>query len=342
MSEPEREVESEPRGAKVMDEPRDFPINKKDYRNYYQSERESEREDYRRFGSSEIEQGRARAQGLALMYGFDSSKYRRKDQSESTSGVARTEQIAGDPPDFENNKEAEKAKEIRDEVNKLGLQPASLLGHLMKTNRVLALGEGHSSAEPTEKLLIEQMSNLKDSGATHLAVEISDNYQAALDKYLDTGDSSGLPPYVSVNERYMDTLRAAKNAGLKVVAVDKQNQPEKETPERDPYMAHKIDQILSQSKDSKVIFLVGERHTDDFAGLSADKRQHRALEFLRDKYHDVASLSYVRAGQGPAGEAFPDLKFPTAVALKQATAIANANKSFPDTQDFAILYPGNY
>jgi hypothetical protein len=217
----------------------------------------------------------------------------------------------------------------------------------MKSNRVLAVGENHGLNEPQEKLLTAVMGKLKESGATHLAVEISDEHQPALDRFMSTGTlDSSLPWHILNYPVYIEMLKAARRQGLQLVAVDMQHPPNTLAPERDAYMAHKIDQVLSASPDNKVIFLTGERHIDDFTAMGQPPtEQSTAVSYLRDKY-DVASVGYEKVDKHGWGlrSAFSDLQNPTAVSSTRAPLIANhqdlswlPKKLF----DYTIFYPAN-
>ncbi|MGD9681130.1 MAG: hypothetical protein AB7W16_08100 [Candidatus Obscuribacterales bacterium] len=300
----------------------------------------------------DYEKKRERAEEMGREYGFDPINYERRDQTDSVDGSDR---VSNPLPSKEPvadiaaraGMDPETVERARRELVDQGVTPESLLPNLMKHNRVLALGEGHSYNEPQEKMLTSVMADLKASGATHLAVELQDDQQPALDEFMRTGVfPDSLPSHVLTNPVYMDTLRAARDAGLKLVAVDMPHGQNETRPERDPYMAHKIDEVLSQSPDNKVVFLVGERHIDDFTPPDGtpQKQPHTAVEYLRDKY-DVASVGYQRTGdiETGLGRAFSDLATPAAVSTSRAETIAGYKQyqhSYPYSYyDYEIFYP---
>lgn len=290
------------------------------------------------------------AQQMARDFGFDPAKYHWKEQSSATdasqpANTGMSENAPRQIMDWASSDEST-ITALRRELNQHGVTPESLLPNLMRDNRVLALGEGHTNNEPQEKMLIKTMADLKAAGATHLALEISDDHQPALEKFMATGElDPSLPASVTQNPVYVEMMKAARREGLQLVAVDMVHPQNQDTPQRDPYMAHKIDEVLAADRDNKVVFLIGERHIDDRTSMGKPASdQSSAVSYLRDKY-DVASVSYENVSPHEWGlrGAFGDLRNPTAVSSLRAPLIANdlditgnwANKLY----DYTIFYP---
>lgn len=184
-------------------------------------------------------------------------------------------------------KELKKTKDqliqVKMEINEKGRDPAAMVSDLMKNNRVVGLGEMHLGDNPMRRFGKEVIPQLKAAGATHLAIEVSDSLQPVIDKFMKTGqlDESKLPPGLR-HEEYIDILKAARNAGLKIACVDDYRLSRR----RDEFMADKINNILSENKDNKVIFWVGASH---LSTRGDNKAARSAADYIREK-HSIATV----------------------------------------------------
>ncbi len=116
----------------------------------------------------------------------------------------------------------------------------------MKNVDVLAVGEAHDDAHATRQKAGDILEGARSAGATKLFIEA--NSQAGVDKFLTTGDASGLPALL----RHPEYLKTAERLGMKVIAVDLGRN------DRDATMAANIQMGLA--KGEKGVFWVGEKH----------------------------------------------------------------------------------
>lgn len=175
-------------------------------------------------------------------------------------------------------------KPFIDEIKNNAQDPHKFVNDAMKQNRVLMLGENHDPKSPMRDFGASAMKGLKESGATHLALEMT---QKQLDEYNRTGKMSVLPEGLQT-ESYVKMMAEAKKAGLKVVGVDNGtgDVDNKAAQERDNHMAGKIDDILKSDKNNKVVFWVGAMH----GATTKDQGPKSAADLLREKNHSVSTV----------------------------------------------------
>lgn len=175
-------------------------------------------------------------------------------------------------------------KPFIDEIKNNAEDPNKFVNDAMKKNRVLMLGENHDPKSPMRDFGASAMKGLKESGATHLALEMT---QKQLDEYNRTGKLSALPEGLQT-ESYAKMIAEAKKAGLKVVGVDNGTGDVDNTAaqERDNHMARKIDDILKADKNNKVVFWVGAMH----GATTKDQGPKSAADLLREKNHSVSTV----------------------------------------------------
>lgn len=154
----------------------------------------------------------------------------------------------------------------------------TFIKQLSKTNpglKVLIWGEAHRD-DSNRRLVAESMQILKSQGFTHLAIESDARNQRSLDSFMRYGDEESLAIIthgVFAGESYVRILRSARQAGLKLVAVDMKNshivqqghpylrwEPQVSNTIRDQSMADNIQEIFNAKPHAKVLFLVGSLH----------------------------------------------------------------------------------
>ncbi len=264
---------------------------------------------------------------------------------------------------------AKHATAVRREIGRYGTDPKSWLVAAMEKNRVLTIGEGHVYAGTSghHELGRSLMGALKDAGATHLAVELPFSRQDLLDHFSRTGsvDESLLKSSKVTNEYIstrkflqspdlMNVLTAAREAGLKIVAVDDANSINVGPYNgvfgtgRDNTMAANIANILTSDPKSKFVYWVGAIHAE----VAVDKRDHeRASQILRKQGFDVCSVLPKEKQPGrdnnPLFALIDDVKQPTLVPMNKARTLSRLPELktlFPITQNFGawdavIIYP---
>jgi hypothetical protein len=181
----------------------------------------------------------------------------------------------------------------RSEVNAVGKEPLPELNKIMKSVRVLAMGEMHVTENPQRELGLKAIKSLKANGATHLAVEMDKPVQEELDKFMKTGliDKSKLPALLQ-SEDYLDILKEARRVGLKIVAADDEPDARKRNISRDQVMCQSISDILDADPKNKVIFWVGSGHLNRTPHLEEEGKS--AAQLLSERYKIATVLD-----QGP-------------------------------------------
>lgn len=165
------------------------------------------------------------------------------------------------------------ANAIRKEVNRYGDDPTYVMTQALKRDgvRVLAVGEEHLPFDsPLHKTLAEAMPDLRKAGATTLAIELPASAQKYFDEYLRTGsfniaadDASSLAVMmrgVIEDHGFLQIVKSAHDAGMKVVAIDHPSALTRLPIDRDRFMSEQIMSVLEQP-DTKVIYLGGNLHT---------------------------------------------------------------------------------
>lgn len=261
-------------------------------------------------------------------------------------------------------------EEIRQEVREKGKDPTAAVPEIMKAVRVLAIGETHSPNNQHRRFGAEIMPKLKDSGATHLALELQKQYQPDIDHFMKTGNfEEGFLSSPDMGEEYKDILRAAREAGMKVVAVDKDrsgggggggggggsdssegNAPtlaEAQPPEeednrsRDEIMSEGISSILDANPKNKVVFWVGGNHLSrnhsDYTGSGAILAQKYKVATILPQSDLAITDTLVGITR--------DITQPTIVNLKEAPKTADLKTSSTvlsnnyQDWDYTIIYP---
>ncbi|MBX9668433.1 MAG: hypothetical protein K2X93_12480 [Candidatus Obscuribacterales bacterium] len=171
---------------------------------------------------------------------------------------------------------------VRSEINQHGIDPGDAIVDAMRRNRVLVFGEHHSPDNPPRQLLLDNMRRLREAGATHVAIEASVSLQEHIDAFNNWAsiDRDRLPRLLRTDS-YVATLEAARRAGLRIVAVDRNRTPD-DYALRDAHMADRIGSIL-ENPENKVVFWVGSRHGRE--GLHPGEGAiERAASLLRRRF----------------------------------------------------------
>jgi len=256
----------------------------------------------------------------------------------------------------------ETAEKVLGEINQYGADPQSILKSLMEKNRVVAMGETHQSPNPQRDVTTAAMPALKAAGATHLAIEAGTEIQSALDEFNKTGklDRSVLPILLRDND-FMNMLNAARENGIKVVAVDA-SQPENPNASnrdhgpyvnRDEIMANNIGKILdgeqvNPGQPNKVIFFVGSAHLNSY-----DNHTYRAAgPLLKEKYSTATVRPIYEESRGnrtyPLSEITSGLRSPVGVSNREARTLGNLPTSIRQQStleeynrnwDYTFIYP---
>lgn len=156
---------------------------------------------------------------------------------------------------------------LREEINSLGQAPIDVAKNALRKSRVLAFGETASSPcrlrdtlNPQRVLGATLMQPLKESGATHLAVEIDIRIQTHLTKFQQGGKLyEGMLPESLRSSDYLEVLRSADAAGLKIIAIA-HDEP-KSTEEYQEFATIEIASILAANQANKVVLWAGNAQT---------------------------------------------------------------------------------
>ncbi len=264
---------------------------------------------------------------------------------------------------------AKHATQVRREIRTYGTDPKSWLVSAMKKNRVLTIGEDHVYAGTSRhhELGSSLMGALKDAGATHLAVELPSSRQDMLERFSRTGSmdessmesSKGTNEFISTQKflkspDLINVLTAAREVGLKLVAVDDANNINVGPYNgvfgtgRDKAMAASIANILNSDPKTKFVYWVGATHAE----VTVDQRDHeRACQILRKQRYGVCSVlpkeKQLDSDNNPLFALTGDVKQPTLVPMSKARTLSRLPELktlFPSTQNFGawdavIIYP---
>lgn len=166
--------------------------------------------------------------------------------------------------------------------------PANLIPSLLQKHQGFCIGEYHGDVSP-KRFLVENMQEFKKQGVETLFMEhmFHDSTQKWLDDYFNSPKGTPMPPYLerylnSLNNGYMlqvnpkynftEVVRAAKEAGIRIVAIDttvsylagstdKEGVTEEGTADRYKAMNFVAVNIMKEeSKGGKFIALMGSGH----------------------------------------------------------------------------------
>lgn len=159
-------------------------------------------------------------------------------------------------------------------------QPIDYASIVNPDTRVLALGESHLDRAAKGEVR-DSLDQLKEMGFTHLGLEFFGvEMQQILDSYAKIKNESDktilikhLKTYSKRDaELYFEIVERAISLGIKVVGLDI-SQKEKDHYEtsqeiellqkRNPFMAQKIEAVLSENKENKIITFSGRGHIEN-------------------------------------------------------------------------------
>ncbi len=145
------------------------------------------------------------------------------------------------------------------EIDSHGRDPKETVQDALKDNRVILIGETHTSPNPSRYWGNEMVPEFKKAGVTHLAVEMDQDAQRFLTKNGKVNRPGlRLSGYRADND-FCDMIDAALAAGIKIVPVDKADAATRD-PDRDQCMSNAIDGILTSDNNAKVVYWVGSTH----------------------------------------------------------------------------------
>lgn len=168
-------------------------------------------------------------------------------------------------------------KPLLDELKGAAEDPAKHFSDALRKNRVLMLGEQHSESPRMQKFTADSIKELRQAGATHLALEVSPDALARYDKSKNLND---LPEAFRTRD-FAAMIEQAKASGMKVVGVDTGtgDKDGQSYQERDNTMAAGIKGILDKDRNNKVVFYGGHMHGAD----TTQGANRSAADILRGK-----------------------------------------------------------
>jgi hypothetical protein len=152
--------------------------------------------------------------------------------------------------------------ELRSYVDIHGTDPVETAQTLMQSHQLLCLGEIHDFAG--RYMGASLVTAAARGGAQFLFVEIYQTSQAEIDEFLRTGQIEFLPvsaggggePPMRFQLPYVEMLRAARDCGMRIVAIDCEDS---NFDERNDFMAQMIHQHLCDAT-LKGVAVVGQLH----------------------------------------------------------------------------------
>ncbi|MBX9723314.1 MAG: ChaN family lipoprotein [Candidatus Obscuribacterales bacterium] len=250
-------------------------------------------------------------------------------------------------------------EQARQEINELGKNPASL-AELLDSNRVLILGETHSSPNPMRKLGTEIMPELSKHGATHLALELDQRLQPDLDQFVRTGQVSddmksrfSRMATMYDDDDFYSLLKSARDNHIKIEAVDLPRSvpvPKGALPDqvpdygvsRDAFMSDNIKQLLNKGTDARVVLWTGSLHGQDSPSID-----NSVSEILRAAQVTTKTVrSEIPAYPKSLSVLTPDLNSAVAVPMDKANAVADMQLSLHRDEkfgdwDWIVIFPKN-
>jgi len=246
----------------------------------------------------------------------------------------------------------EELERVREEIRQHGKEPRQAVIDLIRQNRVLALGETHLSPNPQRDFGASIIKDLKDAGATHLAIEADKQLQPILDEFMRTGnlDIKALP-FGLRDPDFISLLNNAREAGLRIVAVDDHSDENRRDGTtrvtRDQHMANNISDILKENSNNKVVFWVGSGHLTRISDANVNREHRSASEILRDRYSVATVVPNIdRLDASTLTQMTPDLTRPTLVRTGDAPHLSRLRSSALEIPkdwygdvDYVLLYP---
>ncbi|MBI2662243.1 hypothetical protein HYX11_02180 [Candidatus Woesearchaeota archaeon] len=135
----------------------------------------------------------------------------------------------------------------------------------VKKKKVILFGEDHDKSRRKDAgIFVSYIPKLKETGFTHLGLEIDRDYQGLIDQYVGNPNTenrqrlfSQLPYYQFTMEDILMIINQAIRTGMPIVCLDNLD-PKRDKP-RDEHMKIKIDTVLKNG--GKVAAFLGGAHT---------------------------------------------------------------------------------
>lgn len=208
-----------------------------------------------------------------------------------------------------------------------GRDPLELISQLGKDEslRVIAFGETHFDP-PMQAMTVEAIGKLGELGFTHVALEMDSKCQGIIDDYMKSGDEAAMRKAlgpVAVTDYWAPRIVAAREAGLKVVAMDKHleksRQPFSSKEEadashkaeaefdlqRDQIMFDNVDAILAGDPSARVILIGGSGH---YGEQSHDPEHPTLGHKLKEKYPDAVATFVSQTDTATVDTLYPFLE----------------------------------
>lgn len=180
---------------------------------------------------------------------------------------------------------------ISKELRAAGEDPQSFLSRVIAEHQLLGLGECHY-VRAQRVLLAEVLPDLKKQGVTDLALELPPESQKMLDQYSAPARTSTIDrevlPFFARTDSYLQILRSARDAGLRLHAVDTRS----DSANRDRSMANAIENIFDANPTAKVVFLAGWTHVEDNSSSAVSLLSKRGINtFTVDAESSLCNFS---------------------------------------------------
>jgi hypothetical protein len=153
-----------------------------------------------------------------------------------------------------------------------------------------------------------------------MAFELTTDGLQSLKDSLSNGDTSKVD---SGHRKWINLVKAAEEAGLKVIPVDTKTKTSgllrEGLDQRNEHMAAQMAGILEESPDNKIVFWGGNGHT----ARTPEGGSKSAADLLREKNYPIVT---VNEGNPSGGGGVADhISAPIAVKTAQTKHISNAN-----------------
>lgn len=196
---------------------------------------------------------------------------------------------------FQGLKKTDAVKEIQDVnglINEQGKPLREGLKAIVAGNRVIGLGEAHTSNEINagREWAIKELPNFRAEGITHLGVEVADCLKPIFEKFNRTkkGEPFSIPTemidpvadralrnFSLIVQAYPDLLKlwtAARDNGIKLVPMDNSHLfvddkvRDRYEASREKDMAKHVINVLNENPQNKMLVWIGNQHLADTRG----------------------------------------------------------------------------
>jgi len=194
-----------------------------------------------------------------------------------------------------------------------GQEPSDILAQIGQDEEVRVVGFGETHFDPPmQDFTVDAIKQLAEQGFTHLALEMDEGFQPAIDRFMEDGDEAALRGSLGSRQKadyWAPRIAAAREAGLDVVAMDEnpvftrkprepgETGPRQESPEetafkqnRNQAMFENVDEILSSDPDARVIVINGSAH---LGSRNLDPERPTLGQLIENKYGDEALATII-------------------------------------------------